>query len=359
MTKPYDVLKKVNQAMIQAKEMETDSLEVTNAQDIVPEPIEWLWNGWLAQGKLHLLAGLPGQGKTTIAMSFCSTVSGGGAWPDGSNCDPGNVLIWSAEDDLNDTLVPRLMAAGHRARCYFVKGVRNAGELRSFDPARDMQKIEQFAEKIGGLKLLVLDPIVTVVSGDSHNNSDVRRALQPLVDFGIRQKSAILGLTHVSKGSSGPALRVIGSIGFTAVARTVLIAQKVRNSNGTERGVFTKTKANTSPSMGAYSYSIEPVVVEGNIETSRIAWGNFLEGSATELLSEASEAQQDSVENELSAMLREELETGPKPVKVVFQSLGSNGYSTNQIKRASAILGVMKEKQGMAGGWTWRLPKND
>ena len=117
-----------------------DGVVLLCGSDLKPEPVQWLWKDWLALGKLHLLAGAPGQGKTTIAIAFAATVTSGGRWPDGSRCPPGNVLVWSGEDDPSDTLLPRLMAAGgDRSRVYFVDSTRIDGELQSFDPARDMK----------------------------------------------------------------------------------------------------------------------------------------------------------------------------------------------------------------------------
>jgi putative DNA primase/helicase len=74
---------------------------------------------WLAAlGKFHLLAGAPGTGKTTIAVSIAATVSAGARWPDGTAAEHGDVLIWSAEDGVSDTLLPRLLVAGgHPGRC--------------------------------------------------------------------------------------------------------------------------------------------------------------------------------------------------------------------------------------------------
>ena len=84
-----------------------------SAAAIKPEGVNWLWSGWLALGKLHVIAGAPGAGKTTIAMSLVASVRRGGLWPDGSRCPAqGRVVIWSGEDDPADTLIPRLIAAG-------------------------------------------------------------------------------------------------------------------------------------------------------------------------------------------------------------------------------------------------------
>jgi hypothetical protein len=81
--------------------------------DTLPvKPVRWMWDGWLAHGKLHVLAGAPGTGKSTIAIAFAAVVTTGGPWPDGMECAPGHVLVWSDEDDPADTLLPRFLAAG-------------------------------------------------------------------------------------------------------------------------------------------------------------------------------------------------------------------------------------------------------
>jgi putative DNA primase/helicase len=142
--------------------------------NITPQPIAWLWKYWLAQGKLHIFAGAAGEGKTTIAQALGATVTIGGRWPDGSRCTPGNVVIWSGEDDPADTLLPRLMAMGaDRNRVYFVTGSRVDGELTTFDPSRDMAQLLQAIDQIGGIELLIVDPIVSAVTGDSHKNTEV------------------------------------------------------------------------------------------------------------------------------------------------------------------------------------------
>ena len=97
----------------------SNGVVLTCGSELTPVAVDWLWCNWLALGKFHLLAGAPGQGKTTIAMSLATTVTIGGRWPDGTRCEAGNVLIWSGEDNPADTLLPRLLAAGvDRTRCF-------------------------------------------------------------------------------------------------------------------------------------------------------------------------------------------------------------------------------------------------
>jgi putative DNA primase/helicase len=173
---------------------------LTCGASLTPEPVCWLWKHWLALGKFHLLAGAPGQGKTTIAMGMAATVTIGGRWPDGTICDAGNILIWSGEDDYRDTLLPRLIGAGaNRNRVFFVDSTRVGDEVRPFDPASDTRTLLQAVEAIGGVRLIVIDPVSTAIQGDSHKNSEVRRGLQPLVDLAETAKAAVLGITHLSK----------------------------------------------------------------------------------------------------------------------------------------------------------------
>ena len=114
-----------------------DGVILVQASTLTPEAVAWLWLHWLALGKFHVLAGPPGQGKTTIALACAATVSAGGRWPDGSPCAKGNVLIWSGEDDPRDTLLPRLIAWGADvSRVYFIEGTRIDNKPEPFDPAR-------------------------------------------------------------------------------------------------------------------------------------------------------------------------------------------------------------------------------
>jgi AAA domain-containing protein len=121
--------------------------------------MRWLWSNWLARGKFQLLAGAPGTGKTTIALAFSAMVTRGGQWPDGAEIDPGRVLIWSGEDDIPDTLLPRLLAAGGTPdRVHFIRGTTEHGKSRLFDPATDMPKLVAAARELPNLKLLIVDP---------------------------------------------------------------------------------------------------------------------------------------------------------------------------------------------------------
>lgn len=141
-------------------------VNAVSAANIKPVAIRWLWPGWLAKGKLHILAGAGGTGKTTLLISLIATITTGGRWPDGEICpERGSVLIWSSEDDPADTLVPRLIAAGaDLSRVHIIQGRTNAqGDADPFDPSNDIGLLRDTVRELGGVSLMMLDPVVSAV----------------------------------------------------------------------------------------------------------------------------------------------------------------------------------------------------
>lgn len=339
-----------------------DGVILTRASDLQITPIIWLWRYWLACGKLHLLAGAPGQGKTTIALSLAATVTSGGHWPDGSRCPVGSALIWSGEDDPADTLAPRLKAMGaDMDRVYFVSGARVDGEVQPFDPARDLIQLAAAVERIGDVRLIVVDPIVSAVAGDSHKNTEVRRAMQPLVDMAAAAGAAVVGITHLSKGTAGrdPTERVTGSIAFTAVVRVVLMAAKVKGEDGEDRRVLVRSKSNIGPDNGGFVYHLEQVEAIPGVQASAVTWGEALEGSARELLAEAETDQTDtgekSAKERAEEWLADLLAGGAIQAKQVQADAKEAGLSWATVRRAADSLNVARIKDGLRGGWYWRI----
>ena len=330
------------------------------ASNIQCVPIRWLWPYHVAKGKFHILGGAPGTGKTTLAVAIAAIVSSGGNWPDGSVSPVGNVLIWSGEDDPADTLVPRLKVAGADLdRVFFITGTREDGEVRPFDPAKDLTLLQLEAEQRGDIALIVVDPVVTAITGDSHNNTEVRRGLQPLVDIGVRLDAAIIGITHFSKGSAGrdPTERVVGSVAFGALARVVLVTAKVQK-DGEEhpQRIMARSKSNIGPDGGGFTYALEQVEFDG-ISASRVSWGEALLGTARELLTE-DEPDRDARMSGAPEALRELLASGPRPAKEVVAEAREAGYSRDAMFRARKKIGVVSKKLAgtMKGGWLWSLP---
>jgi len=339
-----------------------------NGASVKPEAVEWLWSGYLAAGKFEINAGAAGTGKTTLALSLAATITIGGRLPDGTISPLGDVAIWSGEDDPADTLAPRLLADGaDMKRVHFVSGTVAAnGEQRPFDPATDTAHL---ARALAGknVKMLIVDPVVSAVAGDSHKGAETRRSLQPLVDLAAKLNCAVLGISHFSKGTQGrdPLERVTGSIAFGALARVVFATAKAGNDDAGDDGcdrLFVRSKSNIGPDGGGFRYALEQVEVPGHpgLYASRVRWGAALEGEARQLLATA-EASNDDGEggtmDDAKRFLASLLSDGPLPSKTIKADADGAGYSWATIRRAQKALGIDPVKDGMRGGWLWALPR--
>jgi len=344
-------------------------VNLLRACDVTLEPITWLWHGWLAAGKMHIFGGAPGTGKTTISMALAATVTTGGCWPDGTRAIAGNVVIWSGEDDPSDTLAPRLILSGaDMNRVYFISSIQDGTEKRSFDPARDMEPLRRKLEEIGDVQLLIVDPIVSAIAGDSHKNAEVRRGFQPLVDLAASIGCALLGITHFSKGTGGrdPVERINGSLAFGALARVVLVAAKHREEgeDGKAKRIFCRAKSNIGLDSGGFEYDLQPSELKTHpgIFASFVQWGDFLEGTARELLATADTTGDDGEGGALDdakQYLAGLLADGPLSSNDIRKRAESDGYSWATIRRAKDELIIKAQKDGMKSGWVWRMPEHE
>lgn len=341
------------------------TLALAKMNDVEPTQIEWLWPYWLALGKLTLLAGAGGCGKTNLSLALAAIITRGGNFPDGTPCDePGEILIFSMEDDVSDTLVPRLIANGADGdKVFFIKGTNNEkGELRAFDPLKDIGIIESALKTHPNIKLLIIDPVVSLVGGDMNKANDVRQSLQPLVQLASDYKFAILGITHFSKGSSGsnPVDRILGSQAFTALARMVWNAAKQEDESSC---ILVRSKSNNSGIEGGIKYNLEQTLIVNEskgqeILTTKTAWLGIVDGYAKELLNdiEINDIQPSAVDKAkdfLIDILSDSKKMARNDIKF---SAESKGISWASVRRAKEILKIENNKEGNKS--YWQLPKS-
>lgn len=322
--------------------------------------IDWLWKDWLAKGKFHILAGMPGTGKTTIALSLAATVTSGSNFPDNTKAPEGDILIWSGEDDPSDTLAPRLMAMGaNMVRVHFINGVKDGQGHRPFDPATDLTSLSAEIEKINPA-MLIVDPIVSAVNADSHKNTETRRALQPIVDLAIKSGMAVLGISHFSKGSAGrnPVERVIGSLAFAAMARVIFIAAKQEKDEGSSR-IFCRAKSNIGPDDDGFSYALRDQIIPERLELSPscVVWGNPIEGSAKHLLAEAENMSSSNCLEDAKDFLEQILGKETVSATEIRAASKQAGISNATLRRAKDALGVASKRDGKNKTWAWALPQ--
>jgi putative DNA primase/helicase len=356
------------------KEPASGGVVLQRLDEIEIEPIRWIWNGYLAKGKLHLIAGHAGVSKTTLALKIGATITTEGSWPDGTKAALGNVLIWSGEDDPQDTIAPRLLVNGADPnRVYVIAGAKDSdGKPRPFDPAEDMGELAKRANAIeGGVSLLIVDPIVSAVKGDSHKNAEVRRDLQSLVDLGVELDCAVVGITHLSKGSKGARIgeRVTGSLAFNALARVVWgCAQMPEEKNQDGMVAMFVSKSNIGPDKGGWLYDIDqkPVPGKDKVYATQVTWRGPTSESADELMAMSEDGNpQDKPKIEIAKeFLHNELGDTPRKASDVEDKAKAKQISGATLWKARKAMGVMHEKWGFGeNSITWwhlkgTLPKD-
>jgi hypothetical protein len=325
-----------------------------------------LWRGRIARGKHTAIAGEPGNGKSQLAIYIAATISRGGEWPFGEGRAPiGNVIIFNAEDGADDTVVPRLMAAGaDMSRVHIVSAVQEGSKgRRAFNLQADLALLERKIAEIGDVALVIIDPISSYMGKtDSHKNAEVRGALEPVSEMSERLQVAILSITHFSKSGANTntkALhRFIGSIAFVGAPRAAFVV--VEDTDREDRILFLHAKNNVAREPQGLAYRLVQRLVGDagqEIVASYVAWESEpVTISADDALRASDGGGDRSAATEAEEFLREKLSQGPVFAREGEGDARALGIAPRTLKRARKKLGVIAEKGGLKEGWTWRLP---
>jgi putative DNA primase/helicase len=337
---------------------------VTKASDITPRPLDPVWDGFLFAGKPTLLAGDPGLGKSMLTCDIAARVTTGEPWPCSSEQrEPADVIMLSAEDDPEDTVVPRLIAAGaDRTRVSFVSGIAEPSE----DGTRKVwlsldRHIPQLAqvlrERFGRVRLIIIDPLSAFLGRDtdSHNEGDVRSVLAGIAELAAEHRCAVLAVRHLRKSESVSAQsKIIGSIAFTAAARAVYIV--ARDPEDEHQRLLLCAKNNLAPDNAGYSYCIK-VDDEG---IPFIGWSGERETRTADEVLGASTDRSHAVDG-AETWLLDTLSNGPVSSRDMRERAQSAGHSWRTVERARQKVGGIKIErdliagQGSTGPWQWRL----
>lgn len=338
------------------------TLDIICMSDVKIEPIAWLWHNWLPIGKLTLLAGVGGCGKTNLALSIASTITRGGTFPDGTKCDyQGKILIYSTEDDPNDVLAPRLLANGaNMDNVFMLRGrISEHGEHEAFSAETDLPLLIDAVQKLTDLRLIIIDPIVSFINGDTSDNAKVRNGLEPLVKIAMQNKIAILGITHFSKNSTGGRIanRVMGAQAFTAVSRMTWVASKKEGEN---EGILAIAKTNITTDDRGIKYRLEQIEVAPNIHSTKIDWLEVVTGNSSNLIAEYDKPLEfdnalDEAKFFLSNLLTDNLRMTFKEVKAQADDQGISKATLDRAKVALEIKSQLAYENGTRA-WYWSLP---
>jgi putative DNA primase/helicase len=300
------------------------------------------------------------------------TTKQGGRWPMEEGAPPsGSVILFSDEDDPNDTLVPRLAAAGaDLKRVHIVKIVKTETGDRSFSLITDLDALRRKVKSIGDVKLVVIDPIsayLGVGKIDSFRTTDVRGVLTPLTLLAAEMAIAVIGVMHFNKKTdvTNALLRISDSLAFGALARHVYGVIDDAENN---RKLFVRAKNNTvakgKDKTLAYRFGFDPNV--GTDEKTGDAIGapfviwedSYVDVTAVEAMQAAAENKSPGARDKAKKFLAKLLANGRVPVTEVAEAAEANDITERTLRRAKEDLSVITEKDNTTpkGGWYCRLP---
>lgn len=232
-------------------------LEVQLASEIQMKAAKWLWHQRIPLGSLSLLAGAEGIGKSSLTYNFIAQVTNGTL--DGYyKGTPKSVFIIATEDSWEHTIVPRLNAAGADLnRVAMVEVEVNEERTEPLTFPDDVEELGKEA-RANDVALIVLDPLMSRIGGvlDTHKDSEVRQALEPLVKMAGESGAAVVGIIHINKKNSSDMLNnIMASRAFTAVSRAVLYVQEDQEDRDTK--YVNQAKSNLGPSIGMTDLSFQ------------------------------------------------------------------------------------------------------
>ena len=309
--------------------------------DVAVRPVEWLWPRWIPLGKVTILDGDPGMGKSTLLLDLAARLSRDGLMPDGAVGRVGSSLILSAEDGEADTIKPRLEAAGGVAeRLFTLPAVQgDDGEERPPEIPRDLPVIEAAMAEYAA-RLVIIDPLMAYLTGaDASRDQEVRRALHKLARAAERQNCAVVCLRHLNRFGDKAIYRGGGSIGIVAAVRSGLLV--AADPDDPQSRLLAATKCNLTAPPRPLRFRLEPC--DG---VCRLVWHGGADYEADDLVRKMSHAERADRE-EIRCLLQEAMDflcdflaAGPKPRSECYLMGQANGYSRRTMERAVKALGL-------------------
>jgi hypothetical protein len=327
------------------------------------KPLLWLWPGYLPLGKLGLLDGDPCLGKSMTTLDLAARVTTGREMPDHSMGDLGGaagVVLMSCEDDAADTIKPRLVAAG--ADCDLVRLVTGVKETHTNDSGEqrttlrtptleDVDILRMVIDEVKA-KLVIIDPLMAYMTGDTHRDSDARHSLAPMQKLAEETGSTVLVVRHLNKsGGSNALYRGGGSIGIIGAARAGLLVAKDPEDSTGKRRILARTKANLAADADA---SLVYKIIDGE-PAPRIEWLGSSAQTATSVLAAPDNEDDKSQLDEAIDWLKAELTDGQQRSAELLKKAKHDGVAEPTLRKAKARLRVRVTK-GFAG-WLWELPE--
>jgi len=320
----------------------TAEMKLKRMSEIELQEVEWLWYPYIPFGKITIIQGDPGEGKTTLGLRLAAACSNGSGFPGMEEREPISVIYQTAEDGLGDTVKPRLIEA-------------EANENLIFNISEDTDvltlKDERIAEAIRttGAKLMIFDPIQGYVGEDTDINraNEIRTVMRGIANVAERSGCAIVFVGHLNKmKGTNSAYRGLGTIDFRASARSVLLVGRLRKFPNVR--VIVHDKSSLAPEGKSMAFNL------GNDEGF-----HWIEGydsiTADELLCGGTNETKTGAAEDL---IRDMLSSGEYvPSERIYERAKEKDISPRTVTEAKAkIKGITTKKIGKA--WHWAILEN-
>lgn len=329
-------------------EKQNVELKLIHMEDVVSKEVEWLWYPYIPYGKITIIEGDPGEGKTTLVLKLAAALSRGLplTCDDDKEYEPIHIIYQTAEDEIEDTIKPRLEKAG--ADCSMIRVIDETDKELSMTDDRLEQAIIET-----GARLIILDPIQAYIGAtvDMHRANEIRPVLKHLGIIAEKHNCAIILIGHMNKASgSKSTYRGLGSIDIQATARSVLLVARLRDKPNIR--IMAHDKSSLAPAGDAIGFEMTEdngMVCIGpyDITIDELLSGN--EGRGKKKL--------DIAEN----FIKEYFGSNKViPSNEIMMEAAKRSIKRNTLLSAKKKLGITSDKEKAEDGtiyWTWVMPE--
>ncbi len=352
-------------------EMVTSRMTVIEGNAVKPVAIDWWWEERFALGKIAWLAGLPGAGKTMVMLDTAARISRGTDFPDKTKnkLGPRRVLIAMSEDGIEDTIVPRLIAAGADMNFItFLDRVVSDVEDRTPNLEDDLGHLRNALTKYTDAALLIMDPMTAYFGSDVNINVDkeVRPIMTGLKKLCEEFKIGFMGVIHNNKQNDANSIqRILGASSVVGAARSVYGCST--DPDDKTKRYFSWIKGNCSAQTKGIEYTVTTVVIDGGIKAPIVVWGDETDETAETILKRERDSKYERKDNKQINLAEGLVPMFLKGKGAVFSTdlyaaAEAEGISIHAVKRAISTTfsnDVLTAKDGKTGKWTvrWKTPE--
>lgn len=315
---------------------QNEPLKLIRMNEVEATEIDWLWYPYIPYGKITVIQGDPGDGKTTCVLAIAAALTTGAALPESkAAAEPMSVIFQTAEDGLGDTVKPRLVQSG--ADCERVIVIDESEKELSLSDIR----IEQ-AITLTGAKLFILDPLQAYIGADvdMHRANEIRPVLKRISAVAEKTGCAVVVIGHLNKGANKSQYRGLGSIDIQAAARSVLTVGRVKGKPYTR--AIVQGKNNLAPEGAAIGFELDPATGFRWIGTLPVTIDELLSGIMPE---------RDSTYDRAVDFLKAELADGEKAAAFLFEKAASKEIQERTLRSAKQALAIPSFKRDKK--WFW------